>query len=67
MFNNIDVFFRMIKISTIILDAGHGGKDPGNSYHGYTEKTLHLNYLKVVFLKRILILKLFILELLMFI
>jgi N-acetylmuramoyl-L-alanine amidase len=30
---------------TIILDAGHGGKDPGNSYHGYTEKTLHLKLL----------------------
>ncbi len=27
---------------TVILDAGHGGKDPGNSYHGYTEKEISL-------------------------
>lgn len=27
---------------TVILDAGHGGKDPGNSYHGFIEKEISL-------------------------
>jgi N-acetylmuramoyl-L-alanine amidase len=29
-----------------ILDAGHGGKDPGNSYHGFTEKDIAKTTLK---------------------
>jgi N-acetylmuramoyl-L-alanine amidase len=43
------------QVFTVILDAGHGGKDPGNSYHGFTEKEISLkttlkvgNYLEQV-------------------
>jgi N-acetylmuramoyl-L-alanine amidase len=55
MFNNTDVFSQNDQNFTIILDAGHGGKDPGNSYHGYTEKDIALKTtLKVgSFLERI--------------
>ena len=42
------------KIHFVILDAGHGGKDPGNTHHGLEEKNINLVITKKVleYLKR---------------
>ncbi len=36
------------KLFTVVLDAGHGGKDPGNRGNGYYEKDIALNIVLAV-------------------
>lgn len=42
-FGGIQVSFSQNKIYTVVLDAGHGGTDPGNVGNGYREKNIALN------------------------
>lgn len=42
-FSVSSVYANKSKPFIIVLDAGHGGKDSGNSHHGFVEKEIALN------------------------
>lgn len=48
LFFNSYVIYSQDKKFIVVLDAGHGGNDPGNIGNGYREKTIALNVVKEI-------------------